>query len=141
MSKPSVAQAERARHLLATEGYSDGSADECAAAAGRVYEKLGEQLAPLIGPAGVQALFQRSSMLAQVECAALVEIAGAVEISAKLRSCFLALAPAAATEAATLLFGTFLDLLVTFIGDRLTVQVLRGAWPAIQETAPTETKQ
>ena len=34
--------------------------------------------------------------------------------------------------------GTFLDLIITFIGDRLTVQVLRGAWPAIDETAPRE---
>ena len=46
-----------------------------------------------------------------------------------------------ATEAAAALFGTFLELMTTFIGERLTVLVLRSAWPTIEDTAPTETKK
>ena len=43
-------------------------------------------------------------------------------------------------DAAAILFGTFFELLTTFIGERLTPQVLRSAWPTIEETAPTENK-
>jgi hypothetical protein len=49
-----------------------------------------------------------------------------------------ALDPAAATEVAAALFGTFLELMNTFIGDRLTVLILRSAWPTIEDKAPTE---
>ena len=58
----------------------------------------------------------------------------------KLGSCLQALDPAIGAEAAATLFGTFLELITTFIGERLTVVVLRSAWPAIEETAPRETK-
>jgi hypothetical protein len=54
----------------------------------------------------------------------------------KLGARLQALDPADATEAAAVLFGTFLDLIATFIGERLTVLVLRSAWPTIEDTAP-----
>ena len=63
------------------------------------------------------------------------------EGSTKLRACLQALDPAVATEAAAALFGTFLELITTFIGERLTIQVLRSAWPTIEDTAPRETKK
>jgi hypothetical protein len=132
--KPNAAQVERARTLLASEGGSAGDAEACAAAAGRVYDKLHAHLAPLLGRAGVQALFARSAKLAQTEHGFLADVAAA-EDSTKLRAHLQSLVPAVAIETAAALFGTFLDLLTTFIGDRLTVQVLRGAWPAIDETA------
>ena len=71
-------------------------------------------------------MFMRSAKLAAIE--------GAGEGATGLRTYLQTLEPTTATEAATNLFGTFLDLIITFIGDRLTVQVLRGAWPAIDET-------
>jgi hypothetical protein len=142
MKGASAVQVERAKRLLASEGDAGASAEESAAAAERVYEKLAAQLAPLLGAAGVQALFVRSAKLTRDQRASLAGLAPAIEgttggpagLGAYLRT----LEPPAAAEAAGILFGTFLDLIITFIGDRLTVQVLRGAWPAIDETAPRE---
>src|SRR5450631_2152410 len=138
MSRASPAQMERARRLLAHEGAA-GSADEAAAAAGRVYDKLDIHLAPLLGAAGVQALLVRSATLTQGEFPFLA-VAGP-DGSTKLRECLRAQDPSVATESAAALFGTFFTLITTFIGERLTVQALRRAWPKIEETAPTETQK
>ncbi len=135
---PGTAQVERAKGLLASEG-SAGDSEACAAAAGRVYDKLDAHLTPLLGRAGVQALFARSAKLAPFELASGDEVAAGSEGSTKLRAHLQSLEPAVAIETAAVLFGTFLDLVTTFIGDRLTVQVLRSAWPAIEEAPPTET--
>ena len=134
-----AAQVERAKTLLASEGCSAGDAEACAAAAGLVYDKLDAHLAPLIGRAGVQALFARSAKLVQTDRASLAEVVSGTDGSTKLRAVLGSLEPAVALEIAAALFGTFLDLITTFIGDRLTVQVLRSAWPAIEETHPRET--
>lgn len=136
--RPGTAQVDRAKRLLASEG-SAGDSEACATAAGRVYDKLDAHLAPLLGRAGVQALFARSAKLAQAERASLAEVAAGGEGSTKLRAHLQSLEPAIAIETAAALFGTFLDLVTTFIGDRLTVQVLRRAWPAIEEAPPRET--
>jgi hypothetical protein len=138
MTRPSAGQLDRAKRLLASEaGPSDGS-DETAPVAARVYEKLDAQLAPLLGRAGVRALFARSAKMAETE---LASFADATDDAAKLIARLQSLEPAVASEAAVALFGTFLELVTTFIGERLTVQVLRRAWPAIEETAPRETQK
>ena len=129
---------ERARVLLAHEGAA-ASAGECATAAGRVYDKLHAQLAPLLGSAGVQALLARSVKLTQREFPFL-DVA-ALEGATKLRERLRAQDSAVATESAVALFGTFFTLLTKFIGERLTLQALRGAWPTIEEMAPRETDQ
>lgn len=130
---------ERARRWLAHERSGPASADEWAAAAERVYDKLHAQLAPLIGVAGVQALLVRSLKVAHLEFAC-CDVA-TVESSTKLRECLRVQEPAAALETAAVLFGTFFTLITTFIGERLTTQVLRSAWPALDEPAPRETKK
>ncbi len=141
---------ERARRLLAHESAA-GSADERATtAAGRVYDKLQVHLAPLVGAAGVHSLFVRSAKLAQGEFTCVAE-ATILEGSTKLRERLQAQDPAVATESAAALFGTFFALVTTFIGERLTTQVLRSAWPtsawptsawlAIEEAAPREPKK
>src|SRR5579863_10316085 len=109
MSRPSATQIKRARRLLASEGDSGSSAADCAAAAWRVYEKLNARLAPLLSSAGVQALFVRSAKLAQADFASLAEVA-TPEGFTKLGACLQALPPTGATEVASALFGTFLDL-------------------------------
>jgi|SRR5450432_700546 hypothetical protein len=139
MSKPGAAQAAWAKRLLAVEGNSGDKAEECAAAAWRVYEKLNARLSSLLGSAGVQALFVRSAKLAQAEFACLAEVA-VPEGLTNLGACLQALEPAVATEAAATLFGTFIDLITTFIGERLAVMVLRSAWPTIEDTSLMEIK-
>ena len=134
------AQVETARRLLALEGDSGSSSAECAAAAWRVYEKLNARLAPLLGSAGVEALFVRSAKLAQGKFGSLAEVAAPEGLN-KLGAGLQALEPAAATEVAAALFGTFLDLMTTFIGKRLTAVILRSGWPTLEDPALRETKK
>ncbi len=136
---PNAAQMARAQRLLAAEGGSGGGAEAFAAAAGRVYDKLDAQLSPLLSAAGFQALLVRSAKLRQGEFRCLTDV-GVVESSTNLCACLLALDPVAAAETAEALFGTFFALITTFIGERLTTQALRRAWPKIEESAPAETK-
>ena len=125
--------------MLAHEGAPSGADDSAATAAGRVYEKLHAHLTPLLGAMGVQALFVRSAKLTPDEFASLAEIS-ILDGSTKLHEQWQKQGPAVDAESAAALFGTFLALLTTFIGERLVTQVLRSAWPTIEETAPRETK-
>ena len=129
----SEVQLARARGLLAHEG----GADVSSAAAGKIYEKLHTHLATLLGSVGVQALIVRSAELTQRSFAFFD--ASSVDDAAALRDCLQKQDPAVATDAAVVFFGTFLSLITTFIGERLTNQVLRSTWPSIVETAVTET--
>lgn len=123
--------------MLAHEGAAD-SADEWATAAARVYDKLHAHLDPLLGVAGVQALLVRSAKLAHGEFACL-EFA-ALASSTKLRESLQAQDVAVASGSAVALFDNFFALITAFIGERLTSQVLRSAWPTHDETEPGETK-
>ena len=124
--------------LLAHESAAVGGAG--ATAAGRVYDKLHAGLSPLVGDAGVQLVFMRSAKLTQGEFAWLSDIS-VFEGSTKLRERLQVDDPSIGTEAAAVFFGTFLALITTFIGERLTTQVLRSAWPTItEETTSTDEK-
>jgi hypothetical protein len=131
---------DRARQLLAYEGAAGGTDERAATAAGRVYDKLHAHMAPLVGDVGVQLLFVRSAKLARGDFAWLAEVS-ILQGSTKLRECLQAQDPAVATESAAVLFGTFFALVTTFLGERLTSQVLLRAWPTIEETAPRERKE
>jgi hypothetical protein len=128
----SPTQIERARLLLAHEGAAGSDADSAAAAA-RVYDKLHAHLGPLIGAGGVRALMARSVKLSQGQFCFLE--GAVVESSTTLRKSLQAHDPAVALESAAALFGAFFALLATFIGERLTTQALRRAWPTIEEMA------
>jgi len=109
--------------LLAHEGAASSQDARANTAAGRVYDKLQLQMGPLLGVAGVHLLFMRSAKL---------------ESSTKLRERLQAQDPAVATESAAALFGTFLTLSTAFIGERLTTQVLRNAWPTFEKIETRE---
>ena len=119
--------------MLAHESAASGD-DRGTTAAGRVYDKLHAQLAPLVGDAGIQSLFVRSAKLAQGEFARFAEVS-ILDGSTELRECLQARDPGVPIESAVELFGTFFALITTFIGERLTTQALRNAWPTIEETA------
>ncbi len=137
MSKAGPAQLERARRLLAHEVAADRAPGPASTAASRVYDKLYSQMAPLVGDSGVHMLFMRSAALAKGEFARL-SVLSAPEASKQLRESLQAPRSAAATESDAALFGNLFSLMNIFIGERLTSQVLRGAWPAFEEAAPTE---
>ena len=138
MKRPTPAQLETARWLLAHESSASGAGDSAATAAGRVYDTLHAHLAPLLGGIGVQSLFVRSAKLTPGEFGGLAQVS-ILEGSAKLREHWQAQGSIVDAESAVALFGTFLALVTTFIGERLVTQVLRRAWPTI-ETAPRENK-
>ncbi len=135
MNRPSPATLARIRRLLAHEGAAD-SALAWATAAARLYDKLHTYLDPLLGVAGVQALLVRSARLARSESARLETHLGD---STQLREHLQAQELTVASESAVALFGHFFALLTAFIGERLTDQVLRSAWPAFVETELGET--
>ena len=122
---------EWVKHLLAAEGaFRDGG--ESAVAAGRVYDKLSDQLVPLLGTPGVRALFARSAKLAQTQDAGLCEPAH-FESASSLREGVRAIEPTIAEGALERLFATFIALMPTFIGERLTRDALSRAWPHMGE--------
>ena len=137
MNKPSPAQLERARRLLAHEGAANGAGTRATTAASRVYEKIQDHMGPLVGVGGVHSLFMRSAKLAQGEFARFAGVS-VLESSTKLRERLQAKDPAVSTEAAATLFGTFLTLSTSFLGERLTTQVLHNAWPTFEKTEPRE---
>jgi hypothetical protein len=123
--------------LLTHEGAASGAKDNAAAAAGHVYDKLHAHLTPLLGGIGVQSLFVRSAKLTPGEFGGLPQIS-VLEGSAKVRDHLQAQGSVVDMESAAALFATFLALLTNFIGERLVTQVLRRAWPTMEET-PEET--
>ena len=129
--------------MLAHEGAgarSTETSDGAAATAAGVYDQLNAHLSPLVGVAGVQLLFVRSAKLAQGPFPFLGEVTS-FDGSAKLRACLQTQDPKAAMESAVALFATFFALVTTFIGERLTTQILRSAWPMFEDMAPTENKK
>jgi hypothetical protein len=133
VNEPGATQIERVQRLLAHEATQEG-----AGAPARVYDKLVAQLAPLVGAAGVQALFMRSAKLAQGEFADLAQ-ASILEGAAALRE-RLASPGGVAEQSALTLFATFLALVTEFIGERLTHQILRRAWPMLDDQVPETEK-
>lgn len=122
---------EVARRLLTHEAGGSSAEHTETTAAGRVYDKLVAHMAPLLGDAGVHLLLLRSAKLAEV---------ASVESSVNLRERLHAQDGAIAPESVAAVFGTFFGLLTTFVGERLTIQLLRTAWPTFVQTTPTEPK-
>lgn len=146
MTKRTPADVEAAKRLLAHAEAGRG-AEDAAVAAGRVHERLSRRLAPLVGDAGMRALFARTVKLVSPEFPCFHAITVGAEPTAtptgangQLVACLSGLEPAAATEACAALYGTLLALLAALIGAPLVSQILRSAFPAIdpnvKETKP-----
>jgi len=133
-------QLEAARLLLGYEGSpADDTAGEVAAAE-RVYARLFDCLAPIIGPAGVLALFLRSAKLARADHPDLDAGLGAfregtsksaLDAGAKLFRSLSSLDPSPAAAASASVYAKFLGLLATLIGERLVDQLLSKAFPEL----------
>jgi hypothetical protein len=135
MSRANPSQIERVRRLLAYEG-----AAGCATAAGRVHEKISARLTPLLGSAGVHALFVRSAKLVGGELTARAETP-ILQSSSQLTEFLRGLDPSVATRTAEALLGNFLALITSFIGQRLTNEALRKEWPTIDDQGPPESQE
>jgi hypothetical protein len=147
MARPKEAHIEAAKRMLAEEGANGGNVGEPAAAAGRVYDALFEALAPVIGAAGFRAIFARSVKLTTAKDPRLAELPGLTERLQGNESgarhvivCLSKLEPAAASEAATGLYATLFGLMTNFIGEQLVMQIVKTAFPSVNEIRSKETE-
>ena len=128
----SVAARRLALKVLAHHAGANAGAEAVADAALRAYNHLARVSAQLIGQAGVDALTGRALHLAQQEYPWLVYTREPEQPEAPFSQIVVCLKrqdAAVASEAAGAVFGTLAGLLVTFIGEPLTMQLLRKAWP------------
>jgi hypothetical protein len=96
----------------------------------RIYTKMYDRLAPIIGATGVHALFMRAVERARAESSS-VDFTPDTEPRDAARPSVEALerlSPKAAQDAASAITAKFLSLLLTFMGSDLTVQILRAAF-------------
>jgi hypothetical protein len=123
-----------ARRLLEHEAGGDqATAEELAAASGRLVERLSQRLAQVIGPGGVEAIFRRAIMMRRAEFPFLDErlVRGRTSerpgegLAARLQE----FEADVIRDASVVLVATFAGLLATVIGDRLAWSFLRDVWP------------
>jgi len=120
-----------ARRLLALEAASvnpRGTRDS----AFRVCEKLRQPLSALAGVAGFRALLSRALVLANGEVrwlkAVRIDAQGSLEGLDEVRA---GLSPKEIAEGETVLVARLIGLLVTFIGEALTLRLMQDIWPQI----------
>lgn len=114
-----------ARRLIALETPRDATSAESGSAAGRVCAKLRVRLVKLAGKAGYHSLISRAIAIAKADVRALgpveVGLDGSLEGFDEIGE--------NDAEAGVAVLGHLLDLLVTFIGEPVTLGLLRAAWP------------
>jgi hypothetical protein len=119
-----------AKHLIAYEALGNGSSEKSKSLDFHVLEKLHPYLAALMGSGGFQALLSRSLALATAEVpwlsAVQVKAEGALEGVEKLHG---QLDPDRFLEGQVVLLAQLLGLLKAFIGEILTLRLLRDVWP------------
>jgi hypothetical protein len=140
MALENPALRQLALKVLAQDAGSAAGAEALAAAARRAYDDLARVSAPLIGQVGVDALTERALHLARREYPWLVQTREPEQAEgpfAQVTVCLERQDPAIATEAAGAVLAKLTGLLVTLIGEPLTVGLLRKAWPGAFSDANT----
>jgi hypothetical protein len=130
-----------ALRALVRQTAPDADAGALAAAARRAYDDLARVLDPLIGTLGVEALAARATHLAQRDYGWLASASGSKPTEGSFDHVCDALeqqAPALAAEAGAAVLASFIGLLATLIGERLTTQLMRQAWTDRFSGAGTE---
>jgi hypothetical protein len=135
MSSAPPAIRDFARRLLALEAARDEPPATGGREAGRVCEKLRLPLAKLAGIAGFRSLMSRAVAMAKAEVPSLA----AVQVRADgllegLDGAGHDQDAGAAGEGGVVVVAQLLGLLVTFIGEPLTLRLVRDAWPEASVT-------
>jgi len=111
------------------------------ATAKRLHEKLARYVAPVVGEAGFEALFVRSVKITKSTFVCLQELRTTGPAQEALHQFFEHLEkqdPAAVASITEALMATLVTMLCTFIGEGLTWQLLRNAWPDLPSQPPFE---
>lgn len=126
------------RRMLVREAGTGADAPAIAAACRRLWERFARQFSPLIGDAGVAAIFARSLHLSRRHIPELAPRRASDKSDKSVQSDppFVLLErlleqqqPAPATEAAVAVLAMTGELLASFIGEGLTTRLLRETWP------------
>lgn len=134
MDTPSPPIRDLARRLLAVEAARQSAADARVPEAVRVCEKLRISISRFAGVDGFTALLRRALVLAQAEVPALKGSTWQPDGSMEGLEKFVAEAGNSgvrAGDAAVAITAHLLGLLVTFIGESLTVRLACEAWPEV----------
>ena len=145
MARRTEAHLEAAKRLL--ERARNGESLAAADVAGRAYDELFRTLAPVLGVAGVHALFARSARLASGDFPVFAALAHGrtggdsdSAVTERLIDSLRSLDEATALHAATELLGAFLGLLIRFIGEQLVGRMVKGAFPEMDDSDSEETE-
>lgn len=111
-----------AQRLLVLEGRPQGAAEDPSDEAARVLERLRVALARFAGSDGFTSLLRRALALASADDPVLRQVS--VGTNGSLEGL-----EHVAGDAVVAIIAQFLDLLVTFIGESLTLRLVRDAWP------------
>jgi len=129
MMSPPVSR-QLARRLLAYEAAAGKNSEPTESAAFRVCEKLRRPLCSLAGVAGFRSLLSRALALARAEAPSLSGVHVGADGSLKGLD---ELAPQTdkdmSMEGGALLIAQLLGLLLTFIGEGITLHLVQDVWP------------
>jgi hypothetical protein len=125
------------QRLLAYEAFAGETSEPADSATVRVYEKLRRGLGEFAGVAGFQSLASRALVLARTEAPSLnavrVSADGALHGLDKIEHQFdidkIRAGEFPAGEGGNILIARLLGLLLLFLGEALTLSLLRVAWP------------
>ena len=118
-----------ARRVLTVEASSQSAVEPRAHAAVRVCEKLRVHLTRFIGADGFRAIQRRALALARAEIPALDRVTQKDDGTLEGLDGLTGESRDAGGDAAAAIITHLLSLLVTFIGQPITVRLLREAWP------------
>jgi hypothetical protein len=119
-----------AQHLLDYEAVAGKNSEPAESAAFRVFAKLRRPLITLAGVAGFRSLLSRALTLARAEAPSLsvVQVAGDGSLKGLDELASQAEKEQARNEGA-ILIAQLLGLLVTFVGEGLTLRLVQDVWP------------
>ena len=126
----SSATRDLALRLLADESAADKTSISTESAVFRVYERLRRSLCALVGVAGLRSLASRALALAKAEASNLSAVQVAADGSLEgLREIESHIDRHRAEEGGVILIAQLLGLLLTFIGEALTLRLVQDLWP------------
>jgi len=132
MSRATPQMRDFAAHLIAYETRGNKPSGTTTPAAFPVCEKLRPHLATLMGNTGVRTLFSRALAQAEGEVPSLravqVKADGSLEHSGELE---VQAEPEELAKGSVVLVAQLLGLLVAFIGETLTLRLMRDIWPKL----------
>ena len=129
MGTPQESMRQLAHRLLAVEAANECATDAPVNEAVRVCEKLRISLIRLAGSEGFASLLRRTLALARVEVPALERVTVNPDGSMQGLEELAADGTDGAADAPVVITAHLLGLLVTFIGESLTLRLVREAWP------------